>query len=156
MPLKLRSHDSKIRAPAVPPRETVTSKSALTQEKQRKLEEILQREMVRTKAEQLKTMLTKKMTLKYGRYEQLNYLAPNLLPRHRIHHEVIAEVIRNNLSGSSKVTSDDLSALEKKVQDAVKANLDSASNKKTVAERPEETTLVIFHYTTYQKSKFSF
>ena len=65
MQTKIRSVNRQLKAPSVPIK-TETSKP-LPLERQKKLEEILNRETLKSKTDQLKAILEKKMTIKYGR-----------------------------------------------------------------------------------------
>ena len=65
MQTKIRSVNRQLKAPSVPIK--IETSKPLPLERQKKLEEILNRETLKSKTEQLKAILEKKMTIKYGR-----------------------------------------------------------------------------------------
>lgn len=66
MPTKTRSIDNKFKAPCVPQKE-VEGQRRLDPERRKKLEDIRAKELLKEKSEQLRHILAKKLTLKFGR-----------------------------------------------------------------------------------------
>lgn len=67
MPPKTRSIDKKFKAPSVPFKETGERSKGLDPDRRKKLEDIRAKELLKEKTEQLRHILIKKLTLKFGR-----------------------------------------------------------------------------------------
>lgn len=79
MPTKTRSVDKNFKAPSVPCKEIENRSKGLDPERRKKLEDIRARELLKEKTQQLRHILIKKLTLKFGRYLCLSNSFLNLM-----------------------------------------------------------------------------